>query len=174
MALIRSVRGFTPKIGDKCFLAENATIIGNVVIGDECSIWYNCVIRGDVNSIRIGNQVNIQDGAVLHCTFEKSRTILGDRVSIGHNAVVHGCEVHENVLIGMGAIVMDLTVIESNVIVAAGAIVPENQVLESGYIYAGVPARKLKPLDSDNADFFIRRTAENYIRYAGWFLNEGR
>lgn len=169
MALIRSVRGFTPQIGDACFLAENATIIGDVVIGNECSIWFNTVIRGDVNAIRIGNQVNIQDGAVLHCTFEKSKTILADRVSVGHNAIVHGCEVHENVLIGMGAIVMDLTVIESHVIVAAGAIVPENQVLESGFIYAGVPARKLKPLDPANADFFIRRTAENYIKYAGWF-----
>lgn len=169
MALIKSVRGFTPKMGKDCFLAENATIVGDVVIGDRCSIWFNAVIRGDVNSIRIGNEVNIQDGAVLHCTFEKSETILGNRVSVGHNAVVHGCRVHDNVLIGMGAIVMDLAVIHSDVIVAAGAVVPENRVLESGFIYAGTPARKLKPLDPAHTDFFIRRTAENYIRYAGWF-----
>jgi carbonic anhydrase/acetyltransferase-like protein (isoleucine patch superfamily) len=172
MPLILPVRGFTPAIGKDCFIAENATIVGDVILGDECSVWFSAVVRGDVNSIRTGNRVNIQDGAVLHCTYEKSKTILGNNVSIGHNAVVHGCTIHDNVLIGMGAIVMDLAVIESNVIVAAGAVVPENQVLESGYIYAGVPARKLKPIDPTNTDFFIRRTAENYVNYANWFLTD--
>jgi carbonic anhydrase/acetyltransferase-like protein (isoleucine patch superfamily) len=172
MPLIQSVRGFTPAIGKDCFIAENATIVGDVILGDECSVWFSAVVRGDVNSIRTGNRVNIQDGAVLHCTYEKSKTILGNNVSIGHNAVVHGCTIHDNVLIGMGAIVMDLAVIESNVIVAAGAVVPENQILESGYIYAGVPARKLKPIDPANTDFFIRRTAENYVNYANWFLTK--
>ena len=172
MALVKSVRGFTPEIGKDCFIAENATIIGDVVIGDECSIWFSAVIRGDVNSIRIGKRVNIQDGAVLHCTYEKSKTILGDNVSIGHNAVVHGCTIHKNVLIGMGAIIMDLAIIQSNVIVAAGAVVPENQVLQSGFIYAGIPAKKLKPLDTSNADFFIRRTTNNYVKYAEWFMDK--
>lgn len=172
MPLIKSVRGFTPAIGKDCFIAENATIVGDVILGNECSVWFSAVVRGDVNSIRTGDRVNIQDGAVLHCTYEKSKTVLGNNVSIGHNAVVHGCTIHDNVLIGMGAIVMDLAMIESNVIVAAGAVVPENQVLKSGYIYAGVPAKKLKPIDSKNTDFFIRRTAENYVNYANWFLTE--
>ena len=172
MALIRSVRGFTPVIGNDCFLAENATIIGDVIIGDECSVWFHAVVRGDVNAIRIGNRVNIQDGAVLHCTFEKSQTIIGNHVSVGHNAVVHGCQIKDDVLIGMGAIVMDHAIIESNVIIAAGAVVPEAQRLESGYIYAGIPAKKLKPIDQENADFFIHRTADNYVRYANWFLED--
>lgn len=167
--MIIPVRGFTPKIGKDCFIAPNATVIGDVIIGDESSIWFGAVVRGDVNSIRIGNKVNIQDGAVIHCTYEKSKSLIGDNVSIGHNAIVHGCEIHSDVLVGMGSIIMDLTVVESNVIIAAGAVVPENQILESGYIYAGVPAKKLKPIDEENLQFFIRRTTENYVKYAAWF-----
>lgn len=169
MPTILPVRGFSPSWGRNCFIAENATLVGDVVLGDDCSVWFQAVLRGDVNSVIIGNRVNIQDGAVLHCTFEKSKTTIGNDVSIGHNAVVHGCQVADKVLIGMGAVVMDLAVIQSEVIVAAGAVVPENLVLESGWIYAGVPAKKLKPLDRETADFFIRRTAENYVKYSRWF-----
>lgn len=171
MAIIRTVRGFTPKIHTSCFLAENASIIGDVVIGENSSVWYNTVVRGDVNSIIIGSEVNIQDGAVIHCTYEKSVTKIADRVSIGHNAIIHGCEIHENVLVGMGAIVMDHSVIPSNVLIAAGALIPENSILESGYIYAGVPAKKLKKLDQENFKFFIHRTTKNYQMYADWFKN---
>lgn len=169
MATIIPLRGFTPKIGQDCFLAPNATIVGDVEMGDECSIWFNAVIRGDVNKITIGNQVNIQDGAVIHCTFEKTSTSIGDRVSIGHNAIVHGCTIEEDVLIGMGAIIMDNTVVQKNVIIGAGTIVPENRVLESGFIYVGNPVRKLKKIDPEQYDFFISRTARNYIKYARWF-----
>lgn len=158
-----------PSFGRDCFLADTAVIVGDVVMGDQCSVWWNAVIRGDVNAIRIGHRVNIQDGAVLHCTFEKSQTIIGNDVSIGHNAIVHGCMVEDEVLIGMGAIVMDLAVVQKHVIVAAGAVVPENSVLESGWIYAGTPAKKLKELDEENLQFFITRTAENYIKYSNWF-----
>ena len=158
-----------PSFGRDCFLADTAVIVGDVVMGDQCSIWWNAVIRGDVNAIRIGHRVNIQDGAVLHCTFEKSQTIIGNDVSIGHNAIVHGCTIEDEVLIGMGAIVMDLAVVQKHVIVAAGAVVLENSVLESGWIYAGTPAKKLKELDEENLQFFITRTAENYIKYSNWF-----
>ena len=158
-----------PSFGRDCFLADTAVIVGDVVMGDQCSIWWNAVIRGDVNAIRIGHRVNIQDGAVLHCTFEKSQTIIGNDVSIGHNAIVHGCTIEDEVLIGMGAIVMDLAVVQKHVIVAAGAVVLENSVLESGWIYAGTPAIKLKELDEENLQFFITRTAENYIKYSNWF-----
>jgi len=170
MAVIRGVRDFNPVFGADCFLAETAVVIGDVVMGAQCSVWWNAVVRGDVNAIRIGDRVNIQDGAVIHCTFEKSQTIVGNDVSIGHNAVVHGCTIHKEVLVGMGSVIMDLAVINSNVIVAAGAVVPENTLLESGWIYAGVPARKLKPLDPETMQFYIRRTAENYTRYKDWFL----
>ena len=169
MATIIPLRGKTPKIGKECFLAPNATIVGDVEMGNECSIWFNAVIRGDVNKIIIGNQVNIQDGAVIHCTFEKTITSIGDRVSIGHNAIVHGCTIEEDVLVGMGAIIMDNTVVQKNVIIGAGTIVPENRVLESGYIYVGNPVRQLKKIDPEQYDFFIRRTARNYIKYASWF-----
>ncbi len=169
MPIIRSVHNVHPTFGKDCFLAETAVIVGDVVMGDQCSVWWGAVIRGDVNAIRIGNRVNIQDGAVLHCTFEKSQTIIGDDVSIGHNAIVHGSTIHDEVLIGMGAIIMDLSIVEKHVIVAAGAVVLENSVLESGWIYAGTPAKKLKQLDPENLQFFITRTAENYIKYAGWF-----
>jgi carbonic anhydrase/acetyltransferase-like protein (isoleucine patch superfamily) len=169
MPVIRPVHSIMPRFGQDCFLADTAVIIGDVVMGDQCSVWWNAVIRGDVNAIRIGDRVNIQDGAVVHCTFEKSQTLIGHDVSIGHNAIVHGCTIEDEVLIGMGAIVMDLAHIQKHVIVAAGAVVLENSILESGWIYAGTPARKLKELDPETRQFFITRTAANYIRYAGWF-----
>ena len=169
MTLIKTVRGSTPKVGKECFLAETSVLIGDVVLGDHCSVWYHAVVRGDVHEIRIGDYCNIQDGAVIHCTYEKAGTYIGDKVSIGHNAIVHGCEIKDKVLIGMGAIVMDNAVVESNVLVAAGAVVLENSHLESGFIYAGVPAKKIKPLDAENAQFWISRTAKNYVKYASWF-----
>lgn len=169
MALIKSVRGFTPQWGNNCYLAENATLIGDVVMGDDCSIWFQTVIRGDVNSIRIGNKVNIQDGAVLHGTYQRASTHIGDNVSIGHRALVHGCTLQNNVLIGMGAIVMDHSVVEENCLIAAGAVVLENTRCESGYIYAGVPARKVKALSPDQFADTIARIANNYLTYSGWF-----
>ncbi|HPR01586.1 MAG: gamma carbonic anhydrase family protein [Saprospiraceae bacterium] len=173
MALIRTIRGFTPKWGEDCFLAETATVLGDVILGDQCSVWYNAVIRGDVNEIRIGNQVNIQDGAVIHCTYEKTGTYIGNHVSIGHLALVHGCTLEDNVLVGMGAIVMDNVVAQSNCLIAAGAVVLEKTILESGFIYAGVPAKKVKELDPETAKFYITRTAANYVAYAEWFRNPG-
>lgn len=169
MAIIRPARDIEPTIGDNCFLADNAVIIGDVQMGKDCSVWWSAVVRGDVNAIRIGDRVNIQDGAVIHCTFEKSETIIGNDVSIGHNAIVHGCTVEDEVLIGMGAIIMDLAVVQKHVIVAAGAVVLENTVLESGWIYGGIPAKKIKPLDPENRQFFITRTAKNYVKYSEWF-----
>lgn len=169
MALIKPVRGYTPTFGKECFIAENATIVGDVVMGDECSIWFNAVVRGDVNSIRIGNKVNIQDGAVIHATYEKTKTIVGNNVSIGHNAIVHGCQIADNVLVGMGAIVMDDAVVESNVLIAAGAVVLEKAHLESGHIYAGVPAKKIKALTPETFQHYIGRIANNYVMYASWF-----
>ncbi len=169
MALIKSVRGFTPIIPEDCFLADNATIIGDVVMGNDCSIWFNTVVRGDVNSIRIGNRVNIQDGAIIHCTLDKSKSIIGNDVSVGHNAIIHGCTIHDEVLVGMGAIIMDLAVVESHCLIAAGAVVLENARLESGWIYGGIPAIKIKPLDKENLNFFIKRTAENYVKYSAWY-----
>ncbi|MBL4656859.1 MAG: gamma carbonic anhydrase family protein [Flavobacteriales bacterium] len=169
MALIKTLNGISPSIPDSCYLAENATVIGDVEMGENCSIWFNTVIRGDVNSIRIGNNVNIQDGVVVHCTFEKSVTKIGNKVSIGHNAIIHGCEIHDRVLIGMGAIVMDNTVIESEVVVAAGAVVPENSKLERGGVYAGVPAKRIKELDSRLIEGEIERIAENYLKYSDWY-----
>lgn len=172
MSQIVSVRGFTPKFPEDCFIADNARIIGDVIMGKECSVWYNAVVRGDVNSIRIGDKVNIQDGAVIHCTYEKAATEIGNNVSIGHQAMIHGCTIHDNVLVGMGAIIMDHAVVEKNVLVAAGAVVLENSVLESGYIYGGVPAKKLKALDKAQMEFSIIRTADNYVKYASWFKEE--
>ena len=169
MAIIRSARDIEPTFGENCFLADNAVVIGDVVMGNDCSVWWSAVVRGDVNAIRIGDRVNIQDGAVIHCTYEKSKTIIGHDVSIGHNAIVHGCTVEDEVLIGMGAIVMDLAVVRKHVIVAAGAVVLENTELESGWIYGGIPAKKIKPLDPDNRQFFITRTADNYVKYSRWF-----
>ncbi len=169
MTLIKKVRGFTPKIGKKCFLAETSVIVGDVEMGDNCSIWFNAVVRGDVNEIRIGNNVNIQDGAVIHCTYEKTKTIIGNSVSIGHNAIVHGCTIEDNVLIGMGSIVMDNVYVEKNALIAAGAIVLEGTKVESGSIYAGVPAKKVKQLDSETFADMNERIAKNYLMYAGWF-----
>jgi len=171
MPIIRSAHNIHPIFGNECFLADTAVIVGDVVMGDHCSVWWGAIVRGDVNSIRIGDRVNIQDGAVIHCTFEKSQTIIGHDVSIGHNAIVHGCTLEAEVLIGMGAIIMDLAVVQKHVIVAAGAVVLENSILESGWIYAGTPAKKLRELDPDTKQFFITRTAENYIKYSRWFMN---
>lgn len=159
-------------MGEGCWIAENATIVGDVVMGDECSIWFNAVIRGDVNSIRIGNRTNIQDGAVIHCTYERAATTIGNNVSIGHNAIVHGCTVHDNALVGMGSIVMDNAVVQENCIVAAGAIVLENTVCESGWIYAGIPARKVKQLSPEQIEG-LAKTAKNYVMYSGWFSGRG-
>jgi len=169
MALIKPVKGISPKFGKDCFLAENCTVVGDVIMGDECSIWFNTVVRGDVNSIRMGNKVNIQDGAVIHCTYEKTKVNIGNNVSIGHNAIVHGCTIHDNVLVGMGAIVMDNCEIGSNTIIAAGAVVLENTKVESGSIYAGVPAKKVRDIDEKLIHGEIDRIANNYMMYASWF-----
>ena len=169
MALIKTCRGMTPEIPDDTYLAENATVVGDVRMGKECSVWFNAVIRGDVNSINIGNRVNIQDGAVLHCTYEKTQVRIGDNVSIGHNALVHGCTIEENVLIGMGAIVMDNVHIEPNCIIAAGAVVLEGTRVESGSVYAGVPAKKVKALSPELFEGEVKRIAKNYKLYSSWF-----
>ncbi|KXK38718.1 MAG: gamma carbonic anhydrase family protein [Saprospiraceae bacterium] len=168
MALIKSVNGKQPQIGKNCYLAENATIIGDVVFGDECSVWFNAVIRGDVHYIKIGNRVNVQDGAVIHCTYQKYPTNIGNNVSIGHNAIVHGCTIHDNVLIGMGAIVMDNCIIESNSIIAAGAVVTQHTHVASGCIYAGIPAQKIKDISQELISGEIDRIAANYVIYSGW------
>ncbi len=168
MPLILPVKGKYPKWGSDCFIAENSTIVGDVVMGDNCSVWFNTVIRGDVNAILIGDNVNIQDGVVIHCTYLKAATTIGTNVSIGHNALVHGCTLKDNVLVGMGAIVMDHAVVEEFTIIAAGAIVLENTVCESGYIYAGSPARKIKPV-SDEQRELLKRLPNNYIMYSKWF-----
>jgi len=156
-------------MGSGCFIAPNATIVGDVVMGDECSVWFNAVIRGDVNSIRMGNKVNVQDGAVIHCTYEKTKAIIGNNVSIGHNAIVHGCVIDDNVLIGMGAIIMDHAHIGSKSIIAAGAIVLENTIVEAGCVYAGVPAKKIKNIAQQMVSGEINRIAENYVMYASWY-----
>jgi carbonic anhydrase/acetyltransferase-like protein (isoleucine patch superfamily) len=166
--LLKSVRGYTPSYGSNCFFAENATLIGDVILGDEVSVWYHAVVRGDVNSIRIGNKVNIQDGVVIHATYETAATHIGNNVSIGHNAIVHGCTLHDNVLVGMGSIVMDHCEIGSNSIIAAGAVVTQNTIVPPGSIYAGVPARKIKEIDPDLQQNEIQRIAKNYILYASW------
>ena len=172
MAILMHVDGVYPVFGENCFIAPNATIVGDVITGDQCSIWFNAVVRGDVNSIRLGDKVNIQDGAVIHCTYEKTKTIIGNNVSIGHNAIVHGCIVADNVLIGMGAIVMDNAEIGSNTIIAAGAVVLEGTKVESGSIYAGVPAKKVKEISEEKIKGEIDRIANNYLRYSEWFQNQ--
>ncbi len=169
MAYILPVRGKEPQWGNNCFIAPNATIVGDVVMGDDCSIWFNAVLRGDVNYIRMGNKVNIQDNAVVHCTFEKFATTIGNNVSVGHSAIVHGCTIHDDVLIGMGAIVMDGCVIHSNCIIGAGAVMLQGTIAEAGSIYAGVPARKVKEISPDLITGEINRIANNYVRYAEWF-----
>jgi len=169
MATILSVLDKDPQFGEKCFVAPNATVIGDVVMGNDCSVWFNAVIRGDVNYIKMGNKVNVQDGAVIHCTYLKSPTNIGNNVSIGHNALVHGCTIHDNVLIGMGAIVMDRCEVFSNSIIAAGAVLLEGTIVESGSIYAGVPAKKVKELPQDSVHGEIDRIANNYVKYSSWF-----
>ena len=169
MPVILPVKGVLPVMGSNCFIAPNATIVGDVIMGDECSVWFNAVIRGDVNSIRMGNKVNVQDGAVIHCTYQKTKAIIGNNVSIGHNAIVHGCVIDDNVLIGMGAIVMDNAKVGSNSIVAAGAVVLENTVIEPGCIYAGVPAKKVKDISQELISGEINRIANNYLMYSSWF-----
>ena len=169
MALIKELLGKTPQIGADTFLAETATIIGDVSMGTECSIWYNAVIRGDVNYIKMGDKVNVQDNAMLHCTYEKFPLVIGNNVSIGHNAIVHGCTIKDNVLIGMGAIVMDNCIIESNSIIAAGSVITQNTIVESGCIYAGVPAKKVKDLNQSDFAGEIERISNNYVMYSGWF-----
>ncbi|CAA9264978.1 MAG: Carbonic anhydrase, gamma class [uncultured Adhaeribacter sp.] len=166
--MILPVKEIYPQWGENCFIAENATIVGDVVMGTDCTIWFNAVIRGDVNQIRIGNKTNIQDGVVIHCTYQRAATTIGNNVSIGHNAIVHGCTIADNVLIGMGAIVMDNAVVETNCIVAAGAVVLENSVCEAGYLYAGIPARKVKAV-TDTQKLNMAQTAQNYVMYASWF-----
>jgi carbonic anhydrase/acetyltransferase-like protein (isoleucine patch superfamily) len=171
MALIIPVEGKQPQWGEECFIAPNATIAGDVVMGDQCSIWFNAVLRGDVNSIRIGNKVNIQDGAVVHCTYQKTKAIIGNSVSVGHNAIVHGCTLHDHVLVGMGAIVMDNAVVHSHTIIAAGAVVLEGTICEGGSIYAGVPAKKVKAIEPEKVEGEINRIANNYITYSSWFAD---
>ncbi len=169
MALIKEVNGFYPNIGSNCFLADNATIIGDVVIGDDCSVWFNAVIRGDVHWIRIGNKVNIQDGVVVHCTYKKAPVTIGNNVSIAHNAIVHGCTIKDNVLIGMGSILMDHAVIGSNSIIAAGALVTKDMIVEENSVYAGVPAKKIKTIDKELSQGEIQRIANSYNMYASWY-----
>lgn len=169
MPLIMPCRGFSPEIGEDTWIAENATIVGDVKTGTFCSIWFNAVVRGDVNSIVLGDNVNVQDGAVIHCTYEKTKTIIGNNVSIGHNALVHGCTIEDNVLIGMGSIVMDDCYIDSGSIVAAGAVLLEGTKVEAGTIYAGVPAKKVKNISPELFEGEVKRIAKNYKMYSGWF-----
>lgn len=169
MPVILPVKGIMPTFGDDCYIAPNATIVGDVVMGDNCSIWFNAVLRGDVNIIRMGNKVNVQDGAIIHCTYKKAGTIIGNNVSIGHNAIVHGCVIEDNVLVGMGAIVMDNALIGSNSIIAAGAVVLENTQIEPGSIYAGIPAKKVKEISPEMISGEIDRIANNYVMYSRWF-----
>lgn len=169
MACVLPVNGISPRFGENCFIAPNATIVGDVEMGKDCSIWFNTVIRGDVNHIKIGNKVNIQDGACVHCTYLKHATYIGNNVSIGHNAIVHGCTIHDNVLIGMGAIVMDKCVVESNSIVAAGAVVLEGTHIPTGTIFAGVPAKKVKDISTELIEGEIDRIANNYVMYSAWY-----
>src|SRR5450755_1235066 len=169
MPVILPVKGISPGFGKNVYIAPNATIVGDVVMGDDCSVWFNAVVRGDVNSIRIGNKVNIQDGSLIHCTYQKAKTVIGNNVSIGHNAIVHGCTIHDNVLIGMGSIIMDGADIGSNSIIAAGAVVLENTKVEQGAIYGGIPATKIKDIPQELIHGEIDRIANNYVLYADWF-----
>ncbi len=173
MALIKPLKGKQPRIGENCFLADTATLIGDVEIGDGCSVWFGAVIRGDVHYIRIGNNSNIQDNAVVHATYQKSPTNIGNNVSIAHNAVVHGCTIHDNVLIGMGANIMDDAVIESNTIIAAGSVVTQGTRVETNSIYGGAPAKKIKDLSKELLEGEVLRIANNYRLYASWYMEEG-
>ena len=172
--LIKTVRGFTPQWGSDCFVAENATLIGDLIMGDHCSVWYQAVIRADVNAIRIGNRVNIQDGAVIHATYEKAGTIIGDDVSIGHNSIVHGCTLKDSVLVGMGSIIMDNCIVESNSIIAAGSVVTQNTHVPEGTIFAGIPARKIKDIAPKLQKGEIERIAKNYLMYSSWFKTDSK
>lgn len=172
MASILSVNGISPKFGKNSFIAENATITGDVVCGDNCSFWFNSIVRGDVHSIRIGDYVNVQDGAIIHCTYQKHKVEIGNHVSIAHRAIVHGCTIHDHVLIGMGAIVMDGAIIESNSIIAAGAIVTQGTVVPSGSLYAGIPAKKIKDLEENQIKDQIMRISESYPKYGSWYDKE--
>ncbi|MCH1437293.1 MAG: gamma carbonic anhydrase family protein [Flavobacteriales bacterium] len=172
MALVKSIKGKSPSWGKNCFLAENATLVGDVVMGKDCSVWFNAVLRGDVHYIKMGDQVNIQDGAIVHGTYQKHPTNIGNKVSIGHNALVHGCTIHDQVLVGMGATLMDNCVIHSNSIIAAGAVVLENTVVASGCIYAGVPAKKVKELNEEQTARLIEGISNNYVKYASWLEEE--
>ncbi len=170
--LIKSVRGKTPQIGEDCFIAENATIVGEVTMGNQCSIWFNAVVRGDVHFIKMGNKVNVQDGAVIHCTYQKFPTTIGNNVSIGHNALVHGCTIKDNVLVGMGSIIMDDCIVESNSIIAAGAVVTQGTHVPAGSIFAGMPAKKIKDISPELSKGEIDRIANNYVKYSGWFKED--
>lgn len=169
MALIKELLGKLPKFGENCYLAETAVLVGNIEMGDECSVWYNAVIRGDVHYIKMGNKVNVQDNAMIHCTYQKSPTNIGNNVSIGHNAIVHGCTIHDNVLIGMGSIVMDDCVVESNSIIAAGAVLTQKTYVKEGEIWAGVPAKKIGKVSNDLKEGEIERIANNYVKYSSWY-----
>lgn len=170
--ITRTINGKTPQIGEDCFIAENAVIVGEVSMGNQCSIWYNAVLRGDVHFIKMGNKVNVQDGAVVHCTYQKSPTTIGNNVSIGHNAIVHGCTIHDNVLVGMGSIIMDDCIVESNSIVAAGAVVTKGTRIPSGSVFAGMPAKKIKDISPELSQGEIDRIANNYVKYSSWFKKE--
>lgn len=172
MPVVKSVNGKSPQIPEDCYVAENATIVGDVIFGKECSIWFNAVVRGDVHYIKVGNKVNIQDGAVIHATYQKSPTTIGNNVSIGHNAIVHGCTIHDNVLVGMGSIIMDDCIVESNTIIAAGAVVTKNTHIKSGSVYAGVPAKKVKDISPELTEGEVNRIANNYVKYASWFKED--
>ena len=169
MALVKTVKGIIPNIGKRCFMADNATVIGDVVLGNDCSIWFNAVVRGDVHYIRIGNKVNIQDGVIIHCTYRQAPVNIGNNVSIAHNAIIHGCTVHDNVLIGMGAILMDHVEVHSNSIIAAGALVTKGTVVEADSVYAGTPAKKIKTIDKGLSEGEVLRIASSYNMYASWY-----
>lgn len=168
MALIKTIKGKSPSFGDNCFFADNATIVGDVIMGNNCTVWFNAVLRGDVHSISIGNDTNIQDGAIIHCTYQKAKTVIGDKVSIAHNAIVHGCTIEDEVLVGMGAIIMDDAVVKKGAVIAAGAIILPGTVVEKNSIYAGVPAKKVKDTGPEMKEV-IQRTARNYPMYAEWY-----
>jgi gamma-carbonic anhydrase len=172
MALIKKVKGVAPKWGENCFFADNATLTGDVVMGNDCSVWFNAVVRGDVHTIRMGNNVNIQDGAIVHCTYQKAPVSIGNNVSVAHGAIIHGCTIHDNVLVGMRAVIMDGAVIESNCIIAAGAVVLENTIVEEGSVYAGMPARKIKSIDKSLLEGQVNRISKNYMMYASWYDKE--
>jgi len=172
MALIKSVRGFSPRMGKNCYLADNATVIGDVVMGDDCSIWFGAVLRGDVNSIRLGNRVNIQDNSTVHTTYEESVAEIGDDVTIGHNVVIHGARIESHALIGIGSILLDNCVVGSNTIVAAGSVVLEKSILEPNSLYAGTPAKRIKPIDPQRLESMIKRIAKDYVMYAGWYKED--